>query len=51
MGPAFYPAGVAIPMTASEEELTGRIRKKSKDSHLGSTEAVTGYKIEATDNP
>ena len=48
-GPAFYPSGLAIPAIASKEALAERIRKESADSHLRSTEAVTGYHIEATD--
>ena len=48
-GPAFYPAGLAIPTTASTEALAERIRRESTDSHLRSTEAVTGYHIEAAD--
>ena len=48
-GPAFYPAGLAIPTTASTEAMADRIRRESTDSHLRSTEAVTGYHIEAAD--
>jgi hypothetical protein len=48
-GPAFYPAGLASPITASTETMADRIRKESTDSHLRSTEAVTGYDIEAAD--
>ena len=48
-GPAFYPAGVAVPATASTEAMAERIRNESKDSHLRSTEAVTGYHIDAAD--
>jgi hypothetical protein len=48
-GPAFYPAGLASLETASTETLTDRIGKESTDSHLRSTEAVTGYAIEAAD--
>lgn len=48
-GPAFFPAGLAIPTTASTEAVADRIRRESTDSHLRSTEAVTGYSIEAAD--
>jgi hypothetical protein len=48
-GPAFYPAGLAIPRTVSSDALEARIRSESGDSHLRSTEGVTGYHMEATD--
>jgi hypothetical protein len=48
-GPAYYPGDFAIPPIASKEALADRIRKESTDSHLRSTEAVTGYHIEAND--
>ena len=48
-GPAAYPAGLATPPAASTEAMAERIRRESKDSHLRSTEAVTGYNIEAAD--
>jgi PRC-barrel domain len=48
-GPAFFPAGLAIPTTASTEAVADRVRRESTDSHLRSTEAVTGYSIEAAD--
>jgi hypothetical protein len=48
-GPAFYPAGLAIPTTVSTEALANRVRRETADSHLRSTEAVTGYQIEAVD--
>ena len=48
-GPAFNPAGLVISPTASKEALVDRIRTESTDSHLRSTEAVTGYHIEAAD--
>jgi hypothetical protein len=46
-GPAFYPSGVSV--SASREALAERIGKESTDSHLRSTEGVTGYDIEAAD--
>lgn len=48
-GSALYPAGLAIPPTASAEAVADRIRRDSADSHLRSTEAVTGYSIDAAD--
>jgi hypothetical protein len=48
-GPAFYPAGLATPGRASMEELADRIRREPTDSHLRSTESVTGYNIDAVD--
>ena len=48
-GPAAYPAVLATPPRASTEAMAERIRKESTDSHLRSTEAVTGYNIEAVD--
>jgi hypothetical protein len=48
-GLAFDPAGLAVPATASTEAMAERIRKESQDSHLRSTEAVTGYHVEAVD--
>jgi hypothetical protein len=44
-GPALYPAGSAVPM----EPMADRIGRESADSHLRSTEAVTGNSIEAAD--
>ena len=49
-GPALYPAALASISAASTEEATAaRIRRESTDSHLRSTEAVTGYYIGAAD--
>src|SRR5208282_6010582 len=48
-GPAFYPAGLAGSTNASAEAIPERVRSESPDSHLRSTEAVTGYHIEAVD--
>ena len=48
-GPAFYPAGLAIPATAFTEAREDDIQRHSADSHLCSTEAVKGYTIDATD--
>ena len=47
-GPAFYPAGPARS-NASAEARADRTRRESTDSHLRSSDAVTGYDIEATD--
>ena len=48
-GPACYPAGLAEPTTASAEAIAARAGRESPDSHLRSTEAVTGYNIDAVD--
>jgi hypothetical protein len=48
-GPAFYPAGLASLTTPSAEAMAERIGRESADSHLRSTEAVTGYTIDAPD--
>jgi hypothetical protein len=45
----FYPLGLASPTSPSSEALGDKIRRESMDSHLRSTEAVTGYRIEAAD--
>jgi hypothetical protein len=48
-GPAFYPAGLALQANIGTEILADRIEGASKDSHLRSSEAVTGYHLEASD--
>jgi hypothetical protein len=48
-GSAFYPAGVDIPTTAAAEAMAHRVEEESTDSHLRSSEAVTGYHVEASD--
>jgi len=48
-GPAFYPAGLASPISASAGAIANQVQRESQDSHLRSTEAVAGYDIEATD--
>jgi PRC-barrel domain len=48
-GAQFYPAGLALPMTASMEAKENRIWSESTDFHLRSSGAVTGYHIEAAD--
>jgi hypothetical protein len=48
-GPARYPAGLTIPMSAFAKARAGRIERESTDSHLRSTEAIIGYSVEATD--
>ena len=48
-GPEVYPVGLAAMTTSPDEALAARIQKESNDSHLRSTEAVTGYSIEASD--
>ncbi|MGD0300710.1 MAG: PRC-barrel domain-containing protein [Bryobacteraceae bacterium] len=44
-GPARYPAGLTNPSTKPNAR---RIERESTDSHLRSTEAITGYYVEAT---
>ena len=48
-GPALYPAALVSPTSASPKLLEDSISRESTDSHLRSTEAVTGYHIEAAD--
>jgi hypothetical protein len=48
-GPDVYPVGLAIPASARAEAVADRFRRESADSHLRSSEAVTGYHVEATD--
>jgi PRC-barrel domain len=48
-GPMLYPSGLPIPSTEFEEAMADRTRRESQDSHLRSSEAVTGYHIEAVD--
>src|ERR1035437_1805205 len=49
-GPEFYPGSLILPTPAPKASgVTDKIRGESADSHLRSTEAVTGYHIEATD--
>lgn len=49
-GPWLYPAGfLAIPAITSTETMAARVGRESTDSHLRSTEAVTGYHLQAAD--
>src|SRR3984957_14714541 len=48
-GPAFYPSALATPTTVSMQAIPDNIKKGWTDSHLRSSEAVTGYRIEAVD--
>jgi hypothetical protein len=48
-GPGYFPAGVAFQTTSATETMADGKRIESADSHLRSTEAVTGYYIEAAD--
>jgi len=43
-----YAAGLAIPIPPPEA-MTGKLPRAPVDSHLRSTEAVTSYRVEATD--
>jgi hypothetical protein len=47
-GPALDPAGLTLPTTSSDA-IENRTESESADSHLRSSEAVTGYSIEAPD--
>jgi hypothetical protein len=47
-GPSSYPVGV-LSTSGSHRTLAERIRKESVDSHLRSTQAVSGYHIDAKD--
>jgi hypothetical protein len=44
-----YPAGLGVQREAEAEAAKGGAGKESADTHLRSTEAVTGYHIEAAD--
>ena len=48
-GASFYPAGLAMPTTAARKAMADSVWSESTDSHLRSSEAVTGYHIEASD--
>jgi hypothetical protein len=48
-GPAFFPAGLAIPDTCPPDTTPAGIAKESLDSHLRIAETVTGYHIQAKD--
>jgi len=48
-GPAFNPAGLGGPMNAAVGAIAAPVGSESPDSHLRSTEAVTGYDIDASD--
>jgi hypothetical protein len=47
-GPAFIPGNLAIP-PMSAQMTADQIRRESTDSHLRSSDAVTGYYIDASD--
>ncbi|MEO8338557.1 MAG: PRC-barrel domain-containing protein [Nitrospirota bacterium] len=48
-GASFYPAGLAMPTTAARKAMADSVWSESTDSNLRSSEAVTGYHIEASD--
>jgi hypothetical protein len=48
-GTSYYPGGLAAPIYASLDARADRIRREPQDVHLRSSDAVTGYHIEATD--
>jgi hypothetical protein len=48
-GPSEYPVGMARAAALSAAEHDDWVRKESADSHLRSSEYVTGYNVEASD--
>jgi hypothetical protein len=48
-GPGYYPAGLAVPTLASQQNIAGKAQGALTDSHLRSMDAVEKYHIEATD--
>ena len=48
-GPALYPGNLAIPPAVATRATADRIRMESIDSHLRSSDRVTGYYIDASD--
>ena len=48
-GPSYYPVGLPVAMPVPLEVHAERSAEKPVDTHLRSMEAVTGYKIDATD--
>jgi hypothetical protein len=48
-GPGYFPTALAVPAIESPEALAERAKAESKDSHLRSTGAVSGYDIQAID--
>ena len=48
-GPVLYPSGLPIPAANFRQALSEQSRRESRDSHLRSNEAVTGYHVEASD--
>jgi hypothetical protein len=48
-GGGFYPSALATPRIPSKETLAEKIRRESTDSHLRSSDAVTGYHIDGSD--
>ena len=49
MGPGAYPAGLGHSAHCFTKAKADKIQRESTDSHLRSTEGVTGYNMEATD--
>jgi len=48
-GPTFNPSSLSAPAVASMQAIPDSIAREWTDSHLRSSEAVTGYHIEAAD--
>jgi hypothetical protein len=48
-GPSLYPGSIAVPITDSMQAIPDKVGRAPEDSHLRSTDEVTGYHIEAVD--
>ena len=48
-GPGYYPSGLALPTGAFAKTAAHGSHAEPNDAHLRSTEAVTGYHLEAID--
>jgi hypothetical protein len=48
-GPSDFPAGMSLEASIRTEAAGDRVRKESADSHLRSSHAVKGYRVESTD--
>ena len=48
-GPGNYPSGMAVRTIVPQRDRTDQNSERANETHLRSTEAVTGYHVEATD--
>jgi hypothetical protein len=48
-GPSDYPAGMSLTASLNADALKDRSLKESADSHLRSSHAITGYRVESAD--